>query len=156
MPKIELHLHLEGAMRSRTVCDLSIARLGWTGTLEPGWEHTYYTYADFAGFMAQLTPRFPGRPDEYARIARECFEDLAAQRVVYAEVSFDPPVREVGDDTRFWPIVEALEEERRRAQSCWPIRINYIAAMMRSLPVEVGIYRVELAARARDRGIGIV
>jgi len=135
---------------------MSIARLGWSGPLQAGWERTYYTYTDFAGFMAQLTPRFPARPDEYARIAAECFEDLAAQRVIYAEVSFDVPVREVGDDARFWPIVEALEEERRRAETLWPIRINYIAALMRSLPVEVASYRVQLAAQARDRGVRIV
>src|SRR5207244_386496 len=117
LPKIELHLHLEGAMRSETVRDLSRARLGWEGPLDSGWEHTYYTYTDFAGFMAQLTPRAPFRPDEYARIARECFEDLAALNVVYTEVSFEAPVYQVGDDTRFWPIVEALETERRLAES---------------------------------------
>jgi adenosine deaminase len=156
LPKIELHLHLEGAMRAATVAEMSIARLGWSGPLQAGWEHTYYTYTDFAGFMAQLTPRFPARPEEYARIAAECFEDLVAQRVIYAEVSFDVPAREVGDDSRFWPIIEALEAERRRAEALWPIRINYIAALMRSLPVEVASFRVQLAAQARDRGVCIV
>lgn len=156
LPKIELHLHLEGSMRPDTCAQLSIERLGSSGPLEPGWEHRYYTYTDFFGFMQQLTPRFPGRPDEYARIAFECFEDLAAQNVVYVEVSFDVPVREANDDSRFWPIMEALEEARRAAESRFPIRANYIAAIMRTLPVEVAIRRVELAIEARERGMGIV
>lgn len=143
-------------MRSDTVRELSIERLGWSGSLDQAWEHTYYTYTDFAGFMAQLTPRFPSRPDEYARIAAECFEDLAALHVVYAEVSFDAPTKVAGDDTRFWPIVEALEEERRRAETRWPMRINFIVGIQRNQPVEVASWRVELAARARERGIGIV
>lgn len=143
-------------MRPGTVAEMSVERLGWSGDLLPGWEHTYYTYRDFAGFMAQLTPRFPFRPDEYARIARECFEDLAALGVAYAEVSFDAPTREVGDDTRFWPIVEALEEERRLAESRFPIRINWILALMRTLPPEVGLWRTDLAIKARDRGISVV
>lgn len=143
-------------MRAETVRELSRERLGWSGPLAAGWEHTYYTYTDFAGFMAQLTPRFPARADEYARIAAECFEDLAAQRVIYAEVSFDVPVAEVGQDGLFWPVVEALEEERRQAERRWPMRIGLIAGLMRSRPVEVAVYRVQLAAQARDRGVGIV
>lgn len=121
-----------------------------------GWEDSYYTYTDFAGFMSQLTPRFPGRPDEYARIARECFEDLAAMNVVYAEVSFDAPAREVGDDSRFWPIVRAMEAERRRAEDRFGIRLNWIVGLMRTLPVEVALFRVELTAAAREQGIAIV
>lgn len=156
LPKIELHIHLEGAMRPETVPHLSVERLGWSGPLEPGWQESYYTYTTFTGFMEQLTPRFPGTPDEYRRIARECFEDLATLGTIYAEVSFDLPVRTVGDETLFWPVVEALEEERRRAETTLPIRINLIAGLMRTLPVEVALYRTQLAIRAREQGIGIV
>lgn len=156
IPKIELHLHLEGAMRPGTVAELSVERLGWSGPLNPGWENEYYTYTDFSGFMSQLTPRFPARPDEYARLARECFEDLAQLGVVYAEVSFDAPVRDARDDSRFWPIVEAIEEERRLAETRFPIRINWILGLMRTLPVEVAMRRTELAIEARDRGIAVV
>jgi adenosine deaminase len=156
LPKIELHLHLEGSMRPDTVSSLSLERMGWSGTLEPGWPHTYYTYTDFAGFMAQLTPRAPFHPDEYARIAHECFADLAALNVVYAEVSFDAPLSRVDDDSRFWPIVEALESERRAAEARFPIRVNWIVGLMRTLPPDVALRRTELAIEARDRGIGIV
>jgi adenosine deaminase len=143
-------------MRASTVAELSGERLGWTGPLEKDWPETYYTYTDFTGFMGQLTPRFPIRPDEYYRIALECFEDLAAFHVVYAEVSFDVPVREVGDDSRFWPIVTALEEARRLAESRWPIRLNYIGGLMRTLPAAVAEYRVELVAQAVKKGVAIV
>jgi adenosine deaminase len=156
LPKLELHIHLEGAVRPGTVREMSLERQGWSGPLPEGWEHTYYTYTDFAGFMQQLTPRTPYRPDEWARVAREVFEDEVARNVVYLEASFDVPTRTVGDDTRFWPIMEALEEERRRAESLYGIRINYIGGLMRGLPPDVADYRVELIAKARDRGIGVV
>lgn len=155
IPKCELHIHLEGSMRSNTVREMSVARLGWEGPLEEGWENTYYTYTDFAGFMRQLTPRAPYRPDEYARIARECFEDQARQNVIYTEPSFDVPTRTVGDDSRFWPIMEALEAQRLCAQERYGMRINFIGGLMRTLPPEIAEYRVRLAAEARDRGYGI-
>jgi adenosine deaminase len=156
LPKIELHLHLEGAIRPDTVPYLSIERLGHSGPLLPGWENSYYTYRDFSEFMEQLTPRFPGTTQEYARIARECFQDLAACGVIYAEVSVDLPVRNLDDDARFWPVMTALETERRRAEAALPIQINFIGALMRTLPLEVAMRRTELAIAARDQGIRIV
>jgi adenosine deaminase len=135
---------------------MSLERQGWSGQLPDGWEHSYYTYTDFAGFMQQLTPRTPYRPDEWARVAREVFEDEVARNVVYVEASFDVPTRIAGDDSRFWPIMEAIEEERRRAQAQYGIRINFIGGLMRGLPPEVAEYRVKLLAEARDRGFGVV
>ncbi len=155
VPKIELHIHLEGAIRAETVRELSIERLGWSGPLLSGWEETYYTYTDFPGFLAQLTPRFPGEPEEYYRIALECAEDLAAQEVVYTEISFDVPIRSMTDTERFPPIMEALEAARREAEARWPIAVRYIAALMRTLPLEVCMERVRAVIAARERGMGI-
>jgi adenosine deaminase len=143
-------------MRPSTVPDMSIERQGWAGPLEPGWERTYYTYSDFAGFMAQLTPRFPGTPAEYARIAAECFEDLAPMNVICAEINVDGIIQGPGEENRFWPIMDALEEERRRAEARYSMRLNYIIGLMRTLPVEAAMERVRLAAEARRRGMGVV
>lgn len=156
VPKIELHLHLEGAIRPETVRDLSIERLGWSGPLASGWEQTYYTYTDFAGFLAQLTPRFPGTPEEYYRIAIECCEDLAAQDVVYTEISFDVPIRSLDDTARCGPILAALDAAQREAERRWPITVRYIAALMRTLPLEVCLKRVSAVIEAREGGMNIV
>ena len=156
LPKVELHLHLEGAIRPETVRELSLERLGWTGPLPSGWETSYYTYTDFAGFLAQLTPRFPGTPEEYYRIALECAEDLAAQEVLYTEISFDVPVRSLEDTARCGPILEALDAARREAERRWPITIRYIGALMRTLPLEVALERVRRVIAARDAGMGMV
>ena len=156
VPKVELHLHLEGAIRPETVRELSLERLGWTGPLPPGWEQSYYTYTDFASFLAQLTPRFPGTPEEYERIALECAEDLAAQAVCYTEISFDVPLRSLEDTSRCGPILEALEAARQEAERRWPITIRYIAALMRTLPLEVGLERVRRVIAAREAGMGLV
>lgn len=143
-------------MRPDTVCELSYDRAPGLAQLLPGWQHGYYTYRDFAGFMAQLTPRLPWFPEEYARIAAECFEDLVRMNVVYAEVSFNAPVGPDGDDRRFWPIVEALEGTRRRAEERWPIRVNLIVGLQRERSVDDAVFRVRLAGLARDRGVAIV
>jgi adenosine deaminase len=156
LPKIELHLHLEGAIRPETVRELSLERLGWSGPLPHGWEQRYYTYTDFPGFLAQLTPRFPGSPEEYERIALECAEDLAAQEVVYAEISFDVPLRSLEDTARCAPILAALDAARREAEHRWPITIRYIAGLMRTLPLEVALARVQAVIAAREAGLGIV
>jgi adenosine deaminase len=156
LPKLELHLHLEGAIRSQTVRELSLERLGWSGPLRRGWEQQYYTYTDFAGFLAQLTPRFPGTTEAYYRIALECAEDLAAQAVVYTEISFDVPVRSLEDTARCQPIMDALEAARREAERRWPITLRYIGGVMRTLSLEVALARVQAVLAARERGMGLV
>jgi adenosine deaminase len=106
--------------------------------------------------MAQLTPRLPGTPEEYARVTRELIEDLVAVGVIYAEVSFGFLAPQVGDDTLFWPIMEAMECERREAERRFPIQISFIAGLMRTLSVELAVFHTQLAVQARERGIAIV
>jgi adenosine deaminase len=92
IPKAEIHLHLEGAIRPATVVDLA---------RENGLDFPYSTAAelqqalafdDFLQFLAmfQVVNRCLGKPRDFERIAREVVEDLAAQNVVYAEIRYSP------------------------------------------------------------------
>ena len=76
--------------------------------------------------------------------------------MVYAEVSVDGRVRRPGRPGRFWRYARALERERLCAQERLGMRVNYIVALMRTLPLESALYRVQLAIEARDRGFGVV
>jgi adenosine deaminase len=92
IPKAEIHLHLEGAIRPATVVDLA---------RENGLDFPYASAAeleqalvfeDFPRFLAmfQVVNRCLAKPRDFERIARELIEDLAAQNVVYAEVRYSP------------------------------------------------------------------
>ena len=91
LPKVELHLHLEGSIRPATVCARARHYEPDSPFCHDGWHLDFWSFGDQTGFVADLRQvvRIALRSaDDYYLVARECFEDLAAQQVVYAEVSF--------------------------------------------------------------------
>ncbi len=86
LPKAELHLHLEGTIRPHTAVELA-ARYGVSLTEDEATQR--YRYADFNGFIEAFkwVTSFLRQPADYALITRRMAEELAAQNVVYAEVT---------------------------------------------------------------------
>lgn len=86
LPKAELHLHLEGAIRPHTAVELA-GRYGVTFTEDEARQR--YQYADFLGFIEifKWVTSFLRQPADYALITRRLAEELMAQNVVYAEVT---------------------------------------------------------------------
>ena len=86
LPKAELHLHLEGAIRPHTAIELA-ARHGVT--LTPEDVAARYSYSDFRGFLETFkwVTSFLRGPEDYALITRNLAEELVKQNVVYAEIT---------------------------------------------------------------------
>src|SRR6202050_1773292 len=86
LPKAELHLHLEGAIRSQTATQLA-ARHGVS--LTPEDIAARYNYSDFRGFLETFkwVTSFLRGPEDYALITRNLAEELWEQNVVYAEIT---------------------------------------------------------------------
>ena len=85
LPKAELHLHVEGSIRPRTVVELA-ARHGVELTEQEARQR--FRYSDFLGFLAAFNwvAGFLREPADYAMITRRLADELLAQGVVYAEV----------------------------------------------------------------------
>jgi aminodeoxyfutalosine deaminase len=91
LPKAELHLHLEGSIRSQVAIELA-ARHGVT--LTPEEVATRYNYPDFRGFLETFkwVTSFLRDPEDYALITRNLAEELVKQNVVYAEITISAGV----------------------------------------------------------------
>jgi aminodeoxyfutalosine deaminase len=91
LPKAELHLHLEGSIAPETVVELA----GRYGVAVSETEvAARYRYRDFAGFLDAFrwVTSFLRAPEDYRLIARELFRRLAAQNIVYAEITLSAGV----------------------------------------------------------------
>jgi adenosine deaminase len=161
LPKVELHQHLEGSVRVETVSEVAAWHEPGSPFSRPGWHESHWTFTDLSGFAAQMAPVWRAAvrgPEGYYRVACECFEDLAAQNVVYAEPSITWP-RGTDEDAA---VLAVLEQARREAEARWPLRIGLIAGIRRTLrtptghPVPPPLEVVERVLRARDQGAGIV
>lgn len=92
MPKVELHLHLEGAIPLPTLWEL-IERHGGDKTIKtPAQLVEWFTYKDFAHFMETWVwmIAFLRDYEDFTCAAEAVARHLAAQNIVYAEAFFSP------------------------------------------------------------------
>lgn len=142
LPKAELHVHLEGSIDAVTLCEID-------QTLSLVEAEAGFRYADFPGFLKAfgfVASRLRS-PADYALAARRMFAGLAAQGVLYVEVTLSAGVVLFkGQDLA--AVFDALVVESRRAplQVWWNLDAVRQWGPLAAWPV------VEFAAsRARDR-----
>lgn len=92
LPKVELHVHLEGSVAPGTL--LGLAKKYGTKSLPHSLDglRDFYQFQDFTHFVSVYYAICEHLRDEedFARIARETGEHLAAQGVRWAEITFTP------------------------------------------------------------------
>ena len=158
LPKVELHLHLEGTIRPRTVQELAAKYEPRSPLTAPDWHERYWTFTDLAGFvtqMRQVSLTCLRNPDDYYRLAAECFADLAAQHVCYAEVMFGFRGPEAPYPIPYPDLVAAIKQARREAEARSPLRIGLLPSLIRTQP-DSAVPLLRQALAARERGAAIV
>ena len=156
-PKVLLHDHLDGGLRSPTIVELA-EEVGYPDlpTRDPDELGAWMTRgADRKDLLLYLetfahTVGVMQTREALARVARECAEDLVADGVVYAEVRYAPEQhleRGLGLDD----VVEAVQEGFREGSERTGIRIGTLLTAMRTAARSLEI--ADLAVRWRDRGV---
>lgn len=90
LPKIELHLHLEGAMPPAFVRGLAKGKgLDLSGIFD---DRGHYRFADFWDFLKvyEAATSVLQTPEDYARLTRAVLEESLASNVVYGETFISP------------------------------------------------------------------
>lgn len=150
LPKVDLHVHLEGSMRPSTVVELA-RRHGVE--LPEGLREGRYVFRDFRHFIDQWVAGLEclRDPDDFRRISREFCEDQAAQGVRYAEVSFSLP--EHGSRLADWdgPVLAVLEGLAEGASV--GITCRMYVDLVRGLPLELSRLALASAIRHREDGV---
>ena len=152
LPKAELHVHLEGAMRVATVRELA-ERAGApvpSGLLDDRWGFT-----GFDDFIAQYTAMCAvlGRPEDFRRLAYEFCEDEARTGVRYAEVVFSPSnhAPRLGDDW-FGPI-EAVLDGLEAGRRDFGVSARLAPDLVRDAGLEMAERSLEVALTFAGRGV---
>jgi len=159
LPKVELHRHLEGALRLDTMLDIArqhgitipvdILRLS---TLVQMQEEEKYTFQNFLSKFNTLR-LFYRSPDVIRRITREAIEDAAKDNVKYMELRFTPvalsraeqfPLHDVMD----WVITSADEAAKKSG-----VTVRLIASVNRHESHELAEQVAWLTTEKKDRGL---
>jgi adenosine deaminase len=159
LPKIELHLHLEGALRPGTVAELARQHDPHSPFAQPDWSDGYWTFQDLPGFLSQIDPVLRASlrtVQDWHRTAVECFADLAGQNVVYAETSVAARLPGRSGYLPIEDILAAVVDARRAAA----VPIGLIVGFSRHSVADVGPRLansiVESVLRARSAGAVVV
>ena len=161
LPKTELHIHLEGSIRTRTILDIAreyklnlpayeAAELDGHLKVHDQMRDLHAVLEAFAIFQDSITS-----PAVVERIAWEMFEDAIRQNIRLFEVRFSPDWAFSGHNLDWDAALDGLLRARRRAERQFDMAIGYIAITSRSLGPDSCARTVDWAIRHKEHIVGI-
>lgn len=160
LPKVELHLHLEGSITAETLVELS--RKNDASPLELETARAIYQYTDFPSFLMSfkaVTERLH-HADDYDLITYAMVRDLAAQGVRHAEVYISFGILYRFGRLDVDEVVRAMERGRVRGEGEFGVTVLWLIDAVRHFGAEEGLRVFRKAAELRAEfpaiiGIGI-
>jgi len=158
LPKIDLHLHLDGAIRVPTIAALGDELGVKLPTYDPRQlarhvqvEHDCRSLTDYLKRFEIFYGILPFAKTQ-ERIAYELCEDCARDNVIYFETRFAPCLASNERFTMEDAVVAALEG-LRRGQRDFNVKCGLILCCYRPASAAVSVETVKLAHKYRDRGV---
>lgn len=161
IPKTEIHCHLEGAIRTQTIIDITREYNLQLPSYEADELDKHVKVYDqlrnleavleaFAIFQNSITS-----PEVVERIAWELFEDSARQNIRLFEVRFSPDWAFRGHNLDWDKGLEGILRAKERAEREFDMSIGLIAITSRSLGPQSCVRTVDWAVRHKGEILGI-
>jgi adenosine deaminase len=131
LPKIELHLHHEGAAPPAFIRGLAQEKsVDIGGVFAPDGS---YSYKDFWHFLSvyETATSVLTTPEDYARLTRAVLEESAENGVIYSETFLSPDFCGGGDVAAWREYLTAIREEAERAEAELGITLRGIVTCIR-------------------------
>ncbi|BCY19218.1 adenosine deaminase [Leptolinea sp. HRD-7] len=154
MPKVELHVHLEGSIEPQTLLKLAERHNVTLPARNLDELHDWYKFTGFDHFIEVYLAISSCicTADDLELIAAEFLKDRAEQNILYSEVIYTPYTH-----LPHIPLDEqlaALNRARKTAEEKWGVRINLAPDISRERrPIEASHQIAEWAIKNRNNGI---
>lgn len=154
MPKVELHVHLEGSIRPTTLLTLAERSGVDLPANDLAGLREFYRFTDFDHFLQVYfaISSCLKTVDDFDLIAYEFGADMARQNTCYAEVTFTPHTNVVNTGLPFDDIMAGLNDGRARAQADFGVEFQWVLDIVRNDP-DSRHQVARWAAGAMDRGV---
>jgi adenosine deaminase len=155
MPKVELHVHLEGAVRAETL--LALARRNRIGLPAESAEELrlWYRFRNFAEFGRAYTgvAACICTPDDIEQIARELLVAQAAQNVIYSEVTYTALTQYYMKGLAFCDQLAAINRARVWGERELGVTMRLVIDIPRPMSSEDGLLVAGWAIEAMADGV---
>ena len=161
IPKTEIHIHLEGSIRTQTIIDVAREYNLQLPAYEVGeLDQHVKVYDQMRDLHAVLEAfdifqRSIASPQVVERIAWELFEDSARQNIKLFEVRFSPDWAFHGHNLDWDACLESLVHAKSRAEAEFDMAIGLIAITSRSMGPPSAVRTVDWAIRHKEHILGI-
>lgn len=156
MPKVELHVHLEGAMRPAVLLELARRNGVELPASDEAGLARWFRFRDFEHFVqVYLTcSRALKTPEDFQLLAADFIAEQARQNVVYTEAHFTigTHLGPRGHGASGEEILAALEEAIREGETRHGVRLRLIPDIVRNVPEQADL-TLEWALAGRGRGV---
>jgi adenosine deaminase len=158
LPKTDLHVHLDGSLRLKTILELAEKqRTELPAKDEQGLREAMNLGKNCGSLVEYLkafdvTLKVMQTADALTRIAYELAEDAALENVRYMEVRYAPMLH-TSRGLKLTKVVEAVLEGLRAAQDDFGIESNVILCGIRNVSPESSLEMAELAVAYKGRGV---
>lgn len=154
MPKVELHVHLEGSMRPSTLLALAAKHGVDLPATDVEGLRRWFRFQDFEHFVdIYLTcSQVLVEPEDFERLALDFLEKQADQNIVYSEAHFTISTH-VAEGRDPDGILEALLSAQAQGRERWGVELQLIPDIVRNVPVDRADVTLEWALEGRRRGL---
>jgi len=147
IPKAQMHLHVEGAMRRDTYVELRRRREPSYCLEQSPWHLESYRFENLNHFLDTGSPKVIFTAEDYRRIAFELFQDLLTQNVIYTELSIASHGLPIGE------VAGAIHDAWRAAAPNKELSFGILVGLFRFDEPEEAIRMVREGIEARRFGV---
>ncbi len=141
MPKVELHVHLEGSVRPETLLKLANRHHVALPADDVEGLRKWYTFRDFNHFIEiyMIISSCLRTAEDIELIAREFLIGQAEQNIRYSEVTFTPFNQYMNNQLGFYEQIDAVNRASVWAAKELGVRMGIIMDIPRIIPPEDGL-----------------
>lgn len=155
MPKVELHVHLEGAVRPATLLQLAKRHNIELPAADVEGIQKWYTFRDFPHFV-EIYIKISDclkTVDDLELIAREFLIGQAEQNIRYSEVTYTAWTHYIRKGMAFEDQLAALNRARKWAEAELGVTMNLIIDIPRIMPADEALKVADWAISAQGNGV---
>lgn len=158
LPKAELHCHLDGSMRPKTILELAKeqnVKLPKDTEVEL---HKYLAVGMECESLEEYLRAFDvttsvlQTKSSLIRATYELVEDCAKENIWYLEVRFSP-ILHIKKGLKLTQIVDAVLEGKKKAERDFDVQVGIIICGLRHTPPDISLTLAELAVAYKNHGV---